>query len=158
MEQQTSKQRSTFKFGWKAWLVLVLVVASFGTAAYFWNEAREANSRTPEATEARNAEETEKVVAELKQILLIEDTNDPTVARVEDPSVLQQSNPDFYKNAQTGDYLVLYPTRAIIYRSEGRQIINVAPVINANNLTQDQVGESSDGTSDNQASEDSSQN
>ena len=129
------------KFGrpsWKALVVIVLVLASLGAAGYFWNEAREAKEKTPEATQARNLQETERVVGELSEILLIEGDAEPTVARVEDPEVLKSSNPDFYKNTQVGDYLVLYPQRAIVYRSSDKQIVNIAPIINTDQLQQNQ--------------------
>ena len=139
MEEKVKKSR--LKFGrpsWKVIVAAVLVLASLGAAAYFWNEAREARERTPEATQARNIQETERVVGELSEILLIEGDAEPTVARVEDPEVLKSSNPDFYKNTQVGDYLVLYPQRAIVYRSSENQIINIAPIINTDQLQQNQ--------------------
>lgn len=133
MEENTNK--SKMKFGWSI-LVVLTVVLSLGAAVYFWNDARQAKQETPDAVAAKNLKETERVVNELSKILLLNADQDPTVARVEDPSVLQQSNPDFYKDIQVGDYLVLYPQRAIVYRSSETKIINIAPIVNTEQLQQ----------------------
>jgi len=136
--EETTKKKRTLKLSLKAWLMIVIVLLSLGTAAYFWNDARNAKQQTPEAIKTRNEEETSKVVTDLGNTLLIEEGQDPTVARIEDPSILQSSNPDFYKDAQTGDYLILYPQRAIIYRLDESKIINIAPIINTDQLNQNQ--------------------
>ena len=113
---------------------LVVTAIAVGVAAFFYNHAQDAKEQSPEVVAEKNLQETERVVSELKEILLINGDQDPTVARVEDPAVLQESNPDFYKDIQVGDYLVLYPQRAIVYRSSETRIINVAPIINTDQL------------------------
>ena len=133
MEENT--KNSKLKIGWPI-IALLAIVLSLGAAVYFWNDAREAKQTTPDAVAAKNLEETEKVVGELGQILLLDDDQSPTVARVEDPSILQNSNPDFYENIQVGDYLILYPQRAVIYRSSETKIINIAPIVNTEQLQQ----------------------
>lgn len=122
-------------FNWKVFLVIVVIVLSLGAAFYFWNDAQNAKSQTPEAVAAKNQEESERVIGNLDKILLTESEDAPTVARIEDPAVLQKANAEFYKNAQSGDYLVLYPNRAIIYRENENYIINVAPIINTSEIT-----------------------
>jgi len=126
-------------------IVIVALVATFlavGAAAFFYNDAQDSKNQTSEAVAEKNLEETEQVVAELSGILLLNSELEPTVARVEDPAVLQESNPQFYKDIAIGDYLVLYPTRAIIYRSSETKIINIAPIINNDQLTQTQEEQS----------------
>ena len=56
--EEGKKRRFSLKMGIKTWLVLVIVIASLGTAGYFWNDAREAKQQTPDAVAARNQEET----------------------------------------------------------------------------------------------------
>ena len=132
MEQVTTKRRSKFK--WKSFLAILIVLASLATAGFFWNDARQAKQQTVDAVANRNKEETNQVVSSLKTVLFVDEKEEPTVARIEDPSVLQKKNPDFYKNTQVGDYLVLYPKRAIIYRPDEKQIINIAPIINTDQV------------------------
>lgn len=134
-----SKKKSRMpKLNWKVLLVIVLVVASLSTAFYFWNDAQNAKVQTPEAIAAKNLEESKRVIGALDQVLYTESEDQPTVARIEKPSALQESNPEFYKNAQAGDYLILYPQRAVIFRESENRVINVAPRVNLNNITGDQ--------------------
>jgi hypothetical protein len=137
---EETQKKSKMKMSWGI-LAVLAVLLSLGAAVYFWNDAREAKQDSPDAVAAKNLAETERVVSELGEILLLNADQDPTVARVEDPTVLQKSNPDFYKDIQVGDYLVLYPQRAIVYRSSETRIINIAPIVNTEQLqqrTQDQ--------------------
>lgn len=130
------------KLSVKTVLTIVVIALLAGVAAFFYLDAQNAKQQTPEATQARNQEETERVVSGLGQILLLNSEAEPTVARVEDPSKLQESNRDFYKDVQVDDYLVLYPQRAVIYRESENRIINIAPIINASQLTQTQEEQS----------------
>ncbi|MEM6997756.1 MAG: hypothetical protein AAF413_02480, partial [Patescibacteria group bacterium] len=93
----------------------------------------------------RNQEESDRVLAGLQKIILFNEEN-PTVARIDDPSVLQSSNPDFYKNAAEGDYLILFPSRAIVYREKDNQIVNIAPIINTQNINQQEATDTSTST------------
>lgn len=122
-------------FNWKVFLVIVIVVASLGTAFYFWNDAQNAKDQTPEAVAAKNQEESARVISALDLVLYTASEDEPTVARIEDPEILKQANPDFYKDAQTGDYLILYPQRAVIFRESENRVINVAPIINTSEIT-----------------------
>ncbi len=122
-------------FNWKVVLVMIIVVLALGAAFYFWNEAQTAKSSTPEAIAAKNQEESERVISSLSLVLYTESKDQPTVARIEDPEVLKSANEDFYKNAQAGDYLILYPNRAIIYRESENLVVNVAPIINTDAIT-----------------------
>ncbi len=124
-------------------MVLLLVVA-LGAAAFFFVKYQDASSDTPEAIAARNAEESAEVIAALGGVLLLNEEADPTVAKVDDAETLKEANPDFYADTVNGDYLVLYPTRAIIFRLEDKQIINVAPIINTSNIDAGTGGDAAD--------------
>lgn len=129
VDEQTPKKRGK-KPNVKILFLTVLMLAGFGAAAFFWNDARQAKQQSVGVIEEKNKQETEQVTTTLAQQLLIEGNDKPTVARVEKPEALKASNKEFYKNVQTGDYLVLYPQRAIIYRLSEKKIINIAPIIN----------------------------
>lgn len=126
------------KLNIKSILVVVVLIAALGAAGYFWNDARQAKQQSPEAVAQKNQEETDQVVTSLSKIIVIEGEDKPTVARVENPDTLKKANQDFYKNVQIGDYLVLYPQRAIIYRLGENKIVNIAPIINSSELQQNQ--------------------
>ena len=126
------------KFNVKSAIVAVLLIAAVGAAIFFWNDARQAKQQSPEGVAQKNQQETDQVVSTLSKIILIEGEDKPTVARVENPDTLKKANQDFYKNVQVGDYLVLYPQRAIIYRLGENKIVNIAPIINTSQLQQSQ--------------------
>ncbi len=134
VEKEKKKRIKKPPFSWKVFMVMIVLVLALGAVFYFWNEAQEARDATPEAVAARNQEESVRIIASLNTILLTESDEQPTVARIEDPTILQQANEDFYKNAQAGDYLVLFPNRAIIFRESEGRVINVAPIINTANI------------------------
>lgn len=127
---KSKKRRISFK-AMVVWLVVLLAVAA---AVFFYVKYQDARSKLPEEVAAQNAEETARVIGKLGNILNITTDAQPTVARVDNPDVLKQANPDFYADTQTGDYLILYPERAIIYRESENKIINIAPIINTSNI------------------------
>jgi hypothetical protein len=71
----------------------------------------------------------------LKSLILIDETLDkdgkpvePAIATINDKELVKNSNPEFYKNVENNDMLVIYPSRVIIYRESENKIINVAPI------------------------------
>lgn len=124
-----------------AGLVLLFILA-IGSSIYFYTQYKDVKNNPTAAINEKNSQETEKVLAEVKGVILIESTEAPTIARVEDPEALKKNNEVFYKNVQKGDYLVLYKDRAIIYRESNNQIINVAPIINTAELQAKQAEQS----------------
>jgi hypothetical protein len=117
------------------WVIVALVVlGSVGAAGFFYKEARDLKADPKSAITEKNQAETTRVLDSLKKRLFIGESDAPTVARVEDPEKLKKSNAEFYKDIQVGDYLVIYPKRAIVYRESNDQIINVAPIINTSDL------------------------
>jgi flagellar basal body-associated protein FliL len=145
--EDSSEKKKKKKVGFNSkllpWIILfVVVLASVGGVLYYKNRAEKVESDPTSVQKEKNQEETERVLAALKLILTITETDAPTVARVEDPAKLQTSNPEFYKNVQTGDYLVIFPKRAIIFRESSNQIINIAPIINTSDLEAKQAEQS----------------
>lgn len=136
------KSRSKLKFGKNAlpWLLLILVLTAglLGTN-YYKNRAEKVESDPSIAQKEKNQAETDRVLAALKNVLFISETDAPTVARVEDPEKLKASNEAFYKDTQKGDYLIIFPKRAIVFRESNTQIINVAPIINTADLEKKQA-------------------
>lgn len=128
----------------------LLLVLAVGAAAFFYVQYQGAASETPEAIAAKNSEETAHVLDELGSVLLITEDTDPTVAKVNDADALKAVNSDFYVNTANGDYLVLYPTRAIVFRLEDKMIVNIAPIVNTGDITSNNA---TDTPADTQATE-----
>ncbi len=117
-------------------LFAVVAVLAIMAAGYFFVQYQNERSDSPEVTAQRNQELSDEVVTSLSEVLFIGEEEPPTVATIDDADSLRESSNDFYENAQDGDFLILYPQRAIIYRQEANQVINVAPIINAGDVTQ----------------------
>lgn len=115
-------------------LVVLVLLGLAGLAGWLYKQNRDLKANPSAAQNEKNKAETSRVLDKLKEDLLVQETEAPTVARVEDPEKLKSSNAEFYKNIQKGDYLVIFPKRAIIYREANRQIINIAPIINTSDL------------------------
>lgn len=112
----------------------VLVILSILVAGYFYTQYQDVKKNPSQAITEKNSAETDQVLASLKAVLFIEEKDKPTVARVESPETLKKNNETFYKNIQKGDYIVLYPSRAIIFRQSTNQIINIAPIVKSSDL------------------------
>lgn len=115
-------------------LVVLVLVALAVLAGWLYKQNRDLKANPTAAQQDKNKAETARVLDKLKEDVLVQETEAPTVARVEDPEKLKSSNAEFYKNVQKGDYLIIYPKRAMIYREANRQIINIAPIINTSEL------------------------
>lgn len=77
---------------------------------------------------AKNKEEGELTTIErLSKILLIP-VEAPTIGEINDIETLKKGNPEFYKNAQKGDKLILFKEIAVIFREELNLIVNMAAI------------------------------
>lgn len=74
-----------------------------------------------------NQEKAREVVEQVKEIMDIDTSVEPTVATIVDVQKLREQNP-FYNKAENGDYLIVTPTRAILYRESDNKILDVVPV------------------------------
>lgn len=70
----------------------------------------------------------DNVVARVVELAKIEGDAKPTVGRVANVDNLKKENPEFYENAQNGDYLVIYPNVVFLYSPTGDNIVKVAEV------------------------------
>lgn len=74
-----------------------------------------------------NVAEAKLIVDKVKKHMEIGSDIEPTVATIVDVDALKSRN-DFYKNAKNGDFLVVTPTRAILYNPDKDMILDVVPV------------------------------
>jgi len=102
-----------------------LIVVLGGLAVYFFNQYNNLKTHPNAATQ----ETTGKVVGEVSKLYgSLPNNETPTLAQVNDKSKLE--NQEFFKNAQNGDYILIYPNAklAVIYREKENKLINVGPV------------------------------
>ncbi len=80
-----------------------------------------------EGNPEQNAEKAREVVDAVKVLMDLDTSVEPTVATIVDVARLRESNP-FYAKAENGDFLVVTPTRAILYDPDSNKILDVVPV------------------------------
>lgn len=68
------------------------------------------------------------LVAKVGKLILINPNEEPTIATVQDPDTLRQTNPIFYKDAQVGDRLLIWSDKAVLYSESKNLILAVLPV------------------------------
>jgi hypothetical protein len=86
-----------------------------------------AGGNTDTANSAENQQRAKEIVAKVQKLLDIDTSVEPTVATIVDVKKLQAQNA-FYNKAKNGDFLIVTPTRAILYDAGANKIIDVVPV------------------------------
>lgn len=110
----------------KAVLLLAFVcIGLLGASTYLFIQNQSLRSGSVQAQDGEAKEAVEK----LEQIYAIDTDSKPTIARIDNPEKLKSSNKTFYKNTLKGDYLIVYPNKAFIYRPSVDKIINVADIV-----------------------------
>ena len=74
-----------------------------------------------------NQEKARTIVQKVRALIDIPQDIEPTVATIVDVDKLKERNP-FYEKAKNGDFLIVTPTRAILYDETANKILDVVPV------------------------------
>ncbi len=74
-----------------------------------------------------NQERAKQIVERVRTLIEIPADVTPTVATIVDVEKLRAQNP-FYNGAENGDFLIVTPTRAILFDADRNVIIDVVPV------------------------------
>ncbi len=149
--ESTQQNKPTGKKRWKTPVLIAVVVILAAALGYMaWQNQK---LRSPDFQSQKQEEANQRTIESVAKIFLVPTDAEPTIASIVDVEKLRAANPDFYQHAQNGDRLLIYPTRAIIYRESESKVINVAPV----NISENDSGLSSDkdsqGESDTKANE-----
>lgn len=144
-----SKPTLTKRKDIKTLITVIAVIGIFllgGGAGYLvYNQLVEKDvlgkANSPEFVSEIQQKQVDAILKDLNKLILITEEEEPTVATILDVEVLRQDNPEFYKNAQDGDILIIYSQRAIVFRRDKNMIVNVAPVFvqpDSNQATQEE--------------------
>ena len=68
------------------------------------------------------------LIARVSSLVVVPSDTPPTVASVQDVTLLQQQNPVFYRDAQNGDRVLAWPTEVVLYSSTKNKVLVAMPV------------------------------
>lgn len=105
-------------------VIIVLFVVSLAGNGYLFMQYRYLQNDPQQQTR----QEMQDLVAEVSQLIVLPEGEDPTIATVADTEKLKDQA--FFVQAAMGDKVLLYTTakKAILYRPSDRKIIEVAPI------------------------------
>ncbi len=113
-------KKQIFKYGGGG---LLLVAAGFLLGGYFGGVVFDRGV----PVRISKVAEINKLLQKVSRHIVINQSEDPTVASVQKPDVLRGQNPIFYKDVQAGDRLIVWSDRAILY-SPKRDLVLAAMV------------------------------
>ena len=107
--------------------VVLLTAAILGVKNLLSPESRKQPEQTA-ASQASSPEDIKALIDKIGMHILINRSESPTVATVQDADMLRSQNPQFYKDAQNGDRLVIWSDKAILYSPARDVLLAVLPV------------------------------
>lgn len=146
-KKKVSVERSTKKSGFN-WVLILLILITIGLAGglgyLYWQYQKTQKEvkdlKDPTKRLEIEKEESQRVIDALCKLIKCPNEK-PTVATIIDIDTLKKDNPEFYKDAKNGDRIIVFTTKAIIFRTEENMIINIAPVIYTPNQNQQNKNE-----------------
>jgi hypothetical protein len=105
-------------------LVLLIIVVLVGVAVNFYMKAQKLESEV----QTTSSSEVQKIVAEVGKLLVLPESEEPTVATISNVEELRGQA--FFANAKNGDKVLIYSNarKAILYDPIQKIIIEVAPL------------------------------
>ena len=113
------KKVKSYKF-----ITILLVVIFFIVASLYLGEKKKVKNLKNIANV-----EIEEVVSMVGQLIILPEDLKPNIATIENVDKLREKESNFYKNAEDGDKLLIYPDQVILYNPKRNIIVNVAPII-----------------------------
>ncbi|OGG09547.1 hypothetical protein A2781_07195 [Candidatus Gottesmanbacteria bacterium RIFCSPHIGHO2_01_FULL_42_27] len=113
---------------WKIFLIFILLlIAASIPSLYFYGKLRNLRNLMADPQALRN-DEVRKTIDAVGKLMVLPETETPTVATVSDEEKLRQQ--PFFANAKKGDRVLIYPTakKAILYDPVLNKIIEVSPI------------------------------
>ncbi|MBU1348912.1 hypothetical protein KJ781_02490, partial [Patescibacteria group bacterium] len=112
-----------------ATFVVVALVLVLG-GGFFFAKSAGWLGRAPAARPApvMTPDEITELVNRLSQQIPVPAGESPTVATIEDIDTLRSQNPEFYKEAENGDRLLVWSNTAILYSSKLEKVLNVLSI------------------------------
>jgi hypothetical protein len=111
-----NKQDSKYKV--LVLFILIIIIGAIGF--YFYTNSKDNKDKS---TQLKTSTE---IINDLANVIFLNNDEVVKVALIQNADELKKANPDFYKNAQNGDYYVVLPetSRVLIYRETENKVIN----------------------------------
>lgn len=118
--------------------ILVLFIAMLLSAVYLYikngndeslkkkveSQLQQQAAQESEKTQVSVAPET--LIDKVKKHLIITETDVPYIATISNIDLVREKNPDFYVEAQNGDKVIVWKSRAVIFSESRDRIVSVA--------------------------------
>jgi len=113
-------------------VLFVLFIAA--VAAFIWSYMNYQKTKVQLGgqDQAMSQQQVNRIMRAVGNLMILPE-GEPTIAVIKDITAL--ANQPFFKNAQNGDVVVVYPNQAIIYSPKRHVLVNVGPVINNQTAT-----------------------
>ncbi len=102
----------------------IIVGFIFAIALGYWF----LQNRSMNGTEALNPEQVKTLIATVGEYVVLPEGIDPgevKVAAVQDAAMLMKSS-SFFKDAQNGDQLLIFPTKLVLFRPSQNKVVNIS--------------------------------
>jgi len=105
-------------------IIILVVLILGGTSCYFYYQFIKIKQDPQKVAR----EETKNLLAQISQIIVLPEGEEPTVATVNDPEKLKDQ--PFFAKAKKGDKVLIYTNakKAILYDPLNKKIVEVAPI------------------------------
>jgi hypothetical protein len=128
-----NKPRTRF-FRLKTIALWIPSVAAIAAAVFFYVQWQQAQKLVGQSTAGEQAatpsrEEIDKVVRELSKIVLLPESETPTLSTITNKDELTE-NREFFQNSVNGDKVLVYQQakKAFLYRPSTKKLVNLAPI------------------------------
>jgi hypothetical protein len=103
----------------------ILFAIAVGAAVFFYLKYNQVTSNPTTVLD----EQSKSIKDAVGKLILLDNPDEITVKIISDADSVKKDNPEFFKNAKNGHYVLISSSRAILYDKNKNQILNVAPII-----------------------------
>ncbi len=108
-------------------IAIVLIAAAIILFNNFFNidKQTENTATQPQNNTAVDVNDLENLKTRVSQLIQVNSSEEPTIATVNDPEILRQNQPVFYKDAEVGDRLLVWSDKAVLYSTKKDKLLSV---------------------------------
>ncbi|MFZ6015374.1 MAG: LytR C-terminal domain-containing protein [Patescibacteria group bacterium] len=119
-------------------LLAVIAIVLIAAAVLMFTNGLKKKEPAPDQTQIKeeqmkdvlNANDISQLIKRISELIEIKKDEEPTVATVQDADLLRSGNPEFYKNAENGDRLLVWSDKAVLYSVSKDKLLSVMQLQN----------------------------